>query len=477
MKKNEKKYKADESRQIEFVLIEDKPSAADEKVIKDKVDALLNSSVVYNTATGKNDTVAGFRNTSNVIEFVNANSDIKYDSTYIAKKDLPVEHAEALFNTAPGQIYGPYMFGDYYCISKGMGKKAGVNAKASHILISYAGAARSQATRTKEEAQAKANEILAQATANPSSFPMLAFTNSDDSSKQQGGDLGYFSKGQMTKKFEDFAFGNPVGKIGLVETEFGFHIITVTDKQDAVRLATIAQKITPSEITSDAVFTQATKFEMAANSKAFDVAAKEMKLNVSPITKLLALDENVQGIGSQREIVRWAFGAKEGEVKRFNITAGHVVARLKKINEAGLLSLEEARVAIGPKLRNQKKAELLKAKMTGATLEEVSKATGSPVKEALDVVASNSYIQTIGAEPKVVGTAFALKAGKVSDVIEGNSGVFKIKVKSTAKAPAVANYNDVVTRISGQTKGSVPGRVYNALKSDAKIEDNRAQFN
>ena len=93
------------------------------------------------------------------------------------------------------------------------------------------------------------------------------------------------------------------------------------------------------------------------------------------------------------------------------------------------------------------------------------------------MVAANSYIQTIGAEPKVVGTAFALKPGVVSQTIDGVSGVFKIKVKSTTKAPVATDYKDVVTRLNGQSKGSVQGRVYNALKKDATIEDNRAQFN
>ncbi len=477
MKKNEKKYKAEESREIEFVLIEDKPSAEDEKAVKDKVNALMNSSVVYNAATGKNDTVAGFRNTTNVIDFVNTNSDIKYDSTYIAKKDLPVEHAEAIFNTPQGGTYGPYMFGDYYCISKSLGKKSGINAKASHILLAYKGAARSQATRTKEEAKAKAIELLAQAQANPGSFAMLAFTNSDDSSKQQGGDLGYFSKGQMTKNFENFVFGNPVGKIGLVETEFGFHIINVTDKQDGIRLATIAQKIIPSEATSDAVFTKATKFEMAANEKDFATAAKENKLTIAPLAKVLALDENIQGIGDQREIVRWAFGAKEGEIKRFNTKVGSVVARLKKVNAEGLMPIEDAKNAFGMKLRNEKKAKLIEAKMTGTTLEAVSKATGSPIKEAKDVAAAGSFIETIGPEQKVVGTAFSLKPGVVSQTIAGNSGVFKIKVKSTTKAPAVKDYKDVVSRVNSQSKGSAAGRVYSSLRKNAEIEDNRAEFN
>lgn len=479
MEKDKKKYKADESREIEFVMVEDKPSAEDEKVVKDKVNGLLNSVEDNPVTTTVNEATVGFRNTPNVIEFVNANSDIKYDSTYVSKKDLPVEHSEALFNLASGQVYGPYMQGSYYCITRALGKKANANVKASHILISYEGTQvpNKKEKRTKEQAKAKAESLLAQVLANPSSFQMLAYTTSDDSSSQQGGDLGYFAQGQMVKPFNDFAFSNPVGKIGMVETDFGYHIINVTDKQDAVRLATIAQKIAPSEATSDKIFATATKFEMAANEKAFDVAAKELKLTVAPVAKLLALDENINGVGSQREIVRWAFAAKEGEVKRFNIPAGHVIARLKKVNAAGLLTIDEAKIAIGPKLRNEKKAQLIKVKMTGATLEAVSKATGSPVKEALDVVAANSYIQTIGAEPKVVGTAFALKPGVVSQTIDGVSGVFKIKVKSSAKAPAIADYKDIVTRLNGQSKGSVQGRVYNALKKDATIEDNRAQFN
>ena len=479
MKKDEKKYKADESRELEFVLIEDKASAEDKKVVEDKVNGLLNSVEDNPLTTTVNEAKVGFKNAPNLVEFVNANSDIKYDSTYVAKKDLPVDHAEALFNLAPGQVYGPYMFGDYYCLTRNLGKKANANAKASHILISYEGTKvpNKKEKRTKEQAKAMAESLLAQVLANPSSFQMLAYTNSDDSSSQQGGDLGYFAQGQMVKPFNDFVFGNPVGKIGLVESDFGYHIINITDKQDAVRLATIAQKIAPSEATSDQVFTTATKFEMAANEKTFDAAAKEMKLTVAPLAKVLVMDENVQGVGNQREIVRWAFGAKEGEVKRFNIPAGHVVARLKKINEAGLLSIEDAKAAVGTKLRNKKKAELIKVKMTGSTLEAVSKVTGSPIKEALDVVAANAYIQTIGSEPSVVGTAFSLKAGVVSQTIDGNSGVFKIKVKSSTKAPAATDYKDIVTRLNGQSKGSVPGRVYNTIKKDATIEDNRAQFN
>ncbi|MFK7004011.1 peptidylprolyl isomerase [Flavobacterium covae] len=477
MKKNEKKYQAEPSRELEYVVIEDKPSVADEKAVKDKVNALMNASVVYNAKTGKNDTLAGFRSTSNVIEFVNANSDIKYDSTYIAKKDLPVDHAEALFNIASGATYGPYIFGQYYCISKSMGKKAGINAKASHILLSFKGSAGPQANRTKEEAKAKATALLAQIQANPSSFPMLAMTNSDDNSKQQGGDLGYFSKGQMTKNFENFVFGNPVGKIGLVQTEFGYHIIQVTDKQDGIRLATIAQKILPSEATSDEAFTKASKFEILANEKGFDTAVKAEKLTVAPAARVFALDENIPGVGPQREIVRWAFTADKDDVKRFQTPNAHVIAKIKSINDSGLMSIEEAKNAFGYKLRNEKKAKLIEEKMKGATLEAVAKATGSPVKEAKDVSAAGSFIESVGPEPKVVGAAFSLKTGVVSPLITGNSGVFKIKVKAAKKAAPSKDFKEVIARLGSQSKGASASRLIYLLKRDAKIEDNRAQFN
>ena len=481
MKKNEKRFKAEESRELEYVLIEDKPSIEDENEVKTKVNALLVGRVVYNQATGKNDTLSGFRSATDNVEFVNANSDIPYDSTYIAKKDLPAQVAEQLFNLPQGEVFGPYVFGKYYCISKSMGRKAGVNAKASHILISYEGTQvpNKKEKRTKEQAKLKAEMLLAQVQANPASFMMLALTNSDDSSSQQGGDLGYFSQGQMVKPFNDFVFANSIGKIGLVETDFGFHIINITDKQDAVRLATIAQKIEPSEATSDKIFNKAVKFEMDANDKDFDKVAKEAALAINPSVKVKVMDENFGAIGNQRQIVRWAFekGTKVGDVKRFEIAnVGNVIVKLKKEFEAGLMPVDEARISVETVLKNIKKAEKIKAKMTGSSLDAIAKANGTAVQQAIDVTIDNPSLPGVGPEQKVVGTAFGLGANKISTAIEGNSGVYVVKTTTVVKAPALKSYSDYVARLKSQN-ASATSNVISALKSDAKIEDNRAQFN
>jgi len=482
MKKNEKKYKAEESREVKYVLIEDKASPEDEAEVKAKINGLLSGSVVYNATTKKNDTLPGFKAATNIVEFVNSNSDVPYDSTYVAKKDLPAVDADKLYNLAPGEIYGPYVFGKYICLSKSMGRKLGVNAKASHILISYEGAQvpNQKEKRTKEQAKAKAEAILAQVNANPDSFMMLAFTASDDSSAQQGGDLGVFGPNQMVKPFNDFVFNNPIGKIGLVETPFGFHIIKITDKQDGIRLATVAQKMEASEATSDKVFTEATKFEIDATDKDFDKAAAAMKLTIAAPVTVKVMDEAFGPLGNQRNIVRWAFedGTSLGAVKRFEVAnLGHVIAKVTKVNAAGLLPVDLVRSYIEPILKNKKKAELIKAKMTGTSLEAIAKATGSTIQQATGVTMENPVLTGgVGQEPKVVGNAFALASGKISVAIEGNTGVYVVKNSSTMKAPVLKEHSAYVAKLKSQNAGDF-NRVIPALKDIATIKDNRKEFN
>ena len=469
MKKHEKRFKSEGTREIEYVLIEDKPSRKDEEEVESKIKGFL-------TATDS----TSFRSTPNVAEFLANNSDMPYDTVYKSKQDLPPADAEKLFATPTGEIYGPYMNGQFYCVSKVMGRKAGAKAKASHILISYEGTQvpNKKEKRTKEQAKAKAELLLAQALASPNNFFILALTNSDDSSAQQGGDLGYFEPGRMVKPFNDFVFSNPVGKIGLVETDFGYHIINVTDKEDAIRLATLGQKIEPSQETTDKAYAAATKFEMDANTKDFAIVAKAAKLNVNPAIKAKPMDESFGSVGNQRQIVKWAYtdDTKIGDVKRFEIVnVGHVIAKLSKINEKGLMSVEDAKPIVESILKNQKKAEKIIAKMKGGSLEAIATANKTTVQQAADVTIENPTVGAIGVEQKVVGTAFGLAAGKTSAPIEGNMGVFVVRTKAVVKAPKLPKYTDFVAKLKGNAS-QASGRAIGALKSDAKIEDNRLEF-
>ena len=79
---------------------------------------------------------------------------------------------------------------------------------------------------------------------------------------------------------QDFVFDNAVGTVGVVETDFGFHVIKVLAKYDAVQLATITKKIEPSEQTIDDNYTTASKFESNATAKNFEEVAKTDKLTI-----------------------------------------------------------------------------------------------------------------------------------------------------------------------------------------------------
>ncbi|THD33290.1 peptidylprolyl isomerase [uncultured Flavobacterium sp.] len=479
MRKNEKKFKADETRELQFVVIDDKPSKEDEEEVKKNITALLSPRVVFNETTGKNDTIKGFKDITNNQEFVDANSDVKYDSTYVTKNNLPAQFADQLYNLPTGEVFGPYIYNGYYAISKSLGKKAGASAKASHILVSYAGSKipNPAITRTKEEAKAKADDLFKQIQANPSILESLVATNSDDQgSLQTRGEYDNIVPGQMVKPFNDFVFNSPIGKVGLVETEFGFHIVKVIDKRDAVRLATIAQRIEPSEATSDDIFKKATKIEMEAKDKDFATVVKSLGLTVAS-ANVKALDENFGSFTNQRQVVRWAYNKEtsEGDVKRFNVPNGNLIVKLKKINEEGLMAISDAKPIVEPILKNQKKTEKIKQIMKGATLEEAAKAAKVSVANATDITLQNPNLLGFGAEPKVVGTAFATAPNKVSDLIEGRAGVFKLQTKSVVKAPAIKNYDTYTARLKAMSGASL-GRIIPALKDKAKIKDNRLDF-
>jgi len=464
MKKSPKKYKSDNTTSIDFVLVENKPSKEDEQAMLSTIGEVK----------------VKFDSVTNVGEFVNANSDIKFDSTYVTKNQLPVEHQEALFNLPIGGVYGPYVYNGHQCISRMIAKKSNASAKASHILLAYKGAPQSSATRTKEEAQALANDLLAQAKANPGNFAMLAMANSDDpGSKNNGGEYDNITPGQMVPQFNDFVFNNAIGTIGVVETDYGFHVIKVTDKYNSVLMGTVAQKIEPSETTIDAIYTKASQLEADANeNKDFAAVAKKAGFEVTPATNLKGFDEYVQGIGSQREIVRWSFNkdTEIGDVKRFDVPQGFVIAKLKDRNETGLLPIDVARQSVEPLIKNQKKAEMIKKKMSGSSLEAVAKASGASVQVATGVSLKTPVLPNIGNEPKVVGKAFGLAAGKTSEVIEGNSGMFMVRAKAVTKAPEVPSYETYITQDRTQNQSYAISKAYTALKDKAEIKDNRANF-
>ena len=475
-------FKQDPARDIQFVYFSEKPSDADDLAVKEAITKLLDDTVEYNAQTDRNDTIAGFRNTQDMEAFLDRNSDIKFDTIYKSKKNLPSSVADTLMTLNVGEIYGPYKDAGSYKVSKMMGRRPNGSVKASHILIAYEGATRAnpEVTRTKEEAEKEATRLLAEAKKSGVVFAELARDNSDGPSAPNGGDLGYFQQGTMVPAFNDFAFGNDVGTIGMVETDFGFHVIKVDDKEDLVQIATLSREVTASEETTNKLFTDATKFEMEtiADESAFSEIAQKSEYLVRPVNKIKQLDENLPGLGAQRAIVQWAFNedTEVGDIKRFNINDGYAIVQLTGIYKEGLMSAEDASATVLPIIRKERKAAQIMAANQGKDMNAIASDNNTTVSTASALTVKSPTIPGAGSEPVIVGTAYGMKEGETSGLLEGNTGIFKIEVTKKTEAPKLDNYATYANTLKTNSANRVNSDVYNALKESSEIEDKRATF-
>ncbi|MDG1571873.1 SurA N-terminal domain-containing protein [Robiginitalea sp. M366] len=482
MKAHEEEYQQAPGRDIRYVYFEEKASEADQAAIRESLVTLLEDREEYRQDLDSTVTVYGFSHTPDMAAFLDLNSDTKYDTLFKSRNDLPAVVADTLMGMETGEIYGPYRDGEYFKISRIMDRKDNGSVKASHILVAYQGAMRANpaVTRTQEEAEARARELLAEARGDGAVFAQLARDNSDGPSAQNGGDLGYFQEGVMTAKFNDFAFQNPTGTIGLVETEFGYHIVKIDDKQDIIRVATLSRMVEPSEETINATFTEATSFEMAVSEAptSYGSKAEEMGYSVRPVNKLQAMDENLPGLGAQRRVVQWAFNpeTETGDVRRFDLAGGYAVVQLTAKYREGLMSVEDASAQILPKLRRERKAGQIMAANQGKSLEDIASANNVTIASASALNAKTPTIAGAGREPMVVGTAVSLGEGDTSGLIQGETGVFKLQVTAKQAAPALENYAPYAGTLTRSIAPRVNTSVYDALKEKAEIEDERATY-
>lgn len=455
-------FEEEANRSIQFVYFEEKPSVEDESAFKADMNKL----------------VEGLKAATDNESFVVENSEAKYDTIYklVSALDKPLQ--TEVDSMQVGDVFGPYNFGEFSKLAKLTGTKMDPSVKASHILIAYEGALRAnpEVTRTEEEAKVEAEKLLAEVKSSDKDFAEFAKEKSDGPSKTKGGDLGWFNQGQMVKEFNDYVFANDKGSIGLVKTDFGYHIIKVDDTKEEKKyqVAMVAKKIVASQKTIDDLYTSASEFEVAANGGDFAEVAKGKSFVVKPVNKVTALSENLPGVtGSQRSIIRWMFDEETnvGDIRRFDVNGSYVVAQLTGKKEKGLMTVEEATARVSTVLRKQEKAKQLKSKVSSTVLADIASNNNTAVKTANALSMNNPTIPGAGREAKVVGTAFGLENGQVSGLIEGENGIFKIEVVKHTEAPKLDSYKSY-------SKNTAPNimSVIEALKKKADIEDNRAKF-
>ena len=439
----------------------------------------------FNEAAKANETIVGFQNTTDVAAFVNANSSVKYNDAYVFASSFSAPVSNQIANLKSNEIFGPYKDGQTYKLSKRVARKMIPDStKVRHILIPFIGSLRADAAVTKTDAQAKttADSIYRVIRSNRSKFKNLLSLSSDKVSNEKEGVIEFAYTAGFAEEFKAYSFENPKGSLGVVKTNFGYHIIEILDqgkKQEAFKIATIVQDIEPSTKTIDAVFTNKSKFEIAVADADFNEVAKENNYTTSPVSSIKELDETIPGLGLQRAIVRWSFedGVEVDDFKSFSVSGGgFVVAKITAVNEAGLMSIEKASVTALPEIKKEKKAALIRARISATTLEAIASDEGQTVKTALAINMKNPTLSGSGREPKVIGTVFGLEEGATSELIAGANGVYAVQLTKLTPAEPLPNYQAAANRIGQAKSNAVNTQLYNALKDASDIEDNRATF-
>ena len=484
IKAHAKDYEVEESRNLHYVEFKEVASVEDENVIKGDLESLLEDKVVYNDVTKANDTVIGFRETDDNEAFINSHSDIKYVDRFITKSNLPTAVADSISNLNVGEVYGPYKDGQSFKLTKVIAEKQLPDSvKVRHILIPFVGAASAapDVTKTEAEAKATADSVLAVVKANRSKFQELVEAlSSDQGSIANEGRYDWHPYNTMVPEFRDFEFEGKTGDLGVVKTAFGFHIIEIEgqkNKQRMIKVGTISREIEPSEATIDKVFRDASNFEIAVTEKDFQEVATENNYALRPVNSIKILDESIPGLGYQRSIVRWTFedATKVGDVKRFNIPGGYAIVQLTAKNKKGLMNAEDASATVLPKLRKERKARIIRERVKANSLEDLAAAESTTVRTAAAVNMKNPTLSGAGKEGLVVGTAFGLKEGETSKLIDGDKGVYMVQVTKITPAIELDSYQAAANRVGQQKTGAVNSKLYNALKEASEIEDNRAK--
>ena len=486
---NEDEFKVNSSRDIEYVIFEEKPSFEDEKAVKNRLSKFLKESKEFNEVSKLEEITPSLTTAKNIKEFINEYSESSFDSIYLPKGSLPADHANLLFNLNIDQTYGPYLDGEYFKISRMLDKKIGGSVRASHILVAYKGSknANPNVSRSKNEAKKEANNILRKIRKSPKSFTELAFEFSDGPSKSRGGDLGFVQDGNMVKPFNDFIFSKRIGSTGVVETDFGFHVIKIVAKDDLVLLASITEKNVPSDATSDKVFNSATKLEMSL-SKDEDLNALSNKENytVKTVNGIQILDNDFPGLKDQRRIVQWLFteSTNVSDFKRFDLPkGGYLIAQVTKIVDEGLSNVQDVSYKVLPMVLKSKKADFIISKNDNSlSLEEIAEINGTEVRKALALNQKNATITGSGLEPLVIGASFGTNINETSDFIIGENGIYKLKVikrKDTNTNSDSIDSNFIISyknQLLNLNRTSSFARVYESLKENAEVTDNRSVY-
>jgi len=466
------------SRSIELVSFDLVPSAADSMRMFTMLDTLKPQ-----FAAAQDDEA-----------FVNLNSENPFPAAYQTAKTLKsLPNAEELIAAPAGTVVGPFNQGEEYMLAKIEEKTTYPDSvKVRHILVITA--QQGQQVLGDTVAKARMDSITAMLKSGVPFDSLVVRYSDDPGSKSKGGvyDFPLEAKGSLTKEFGDFAFGGKAGESKVVKVESqgynGYHYIEILKQGAPVassKIAFISKKFQPSDATNQQLYARANEFaaKAAKGGNAFDKEALAFGVTKAPAYGINENSSMIPGIGASKELVKWAYEAKENEVSPiFIVNGNYVVARLTGIMEPGLPKITaQIRTSLEMEIKRQKKAKLLIEKTKGGgSLEAIAQGQGQQLAKVDSVTFFSGNNTVLSNEPKVLGYTFckSFKENTLSLGIPGNMGVYYLTLNSRTSVtdPAPRNLAIEQQMNSAMLRNSAPNLVLSSMQEAAEVKDMRGKI-
>ena len=470
-------YKQEHTRDIAYLAFDIVPSAEDRQKDKETLAELK-----------KEMQTIDIDDTDALISFTRANSDTRFTNKFYAEGEYPVPEVDSLLQNAQvGDIIGPFEEDGYFKIAA-VANRAMVpdTVQASHILIAPDG----QEIADMDEAL-KMIDSLETAYRKGDTFEALADEFSFDAqSALEGGDLGKFTEEEMIKNLSDSVFYANTGDLKKVKTQYGWHLVKVTyqsPKRMKVFPVIVSRDITPGKKTIDETYAKASGFASKATSlDAFDKEAQALNMTKRVATDLSPTTRTIAGLENADRLLSWAF---KDDTEKANLSAilqnreQFIVAILTEIREKGIAPFEQVKDLITAEVIKDKKAEIFSKEFEEAlasetNLQTLANKTNSDFNTAKNIAFSSSALPGIGAEPRVIGEAVSMETNEISKPIQGESGVFVVKVLSVTAKENIEDKEIQNDRLNAQRRlvFRASQQFMEALKDRAEITDNRHKF-
>ncbi len=441
--------------------------------------------ISFDVFPSKTDTVLTRKDaTNNITMFATLNANTLQSTFYTSSTVSSLGLDSSVFDMNVDTIVGPELVNGAYIIARILEfDERPDTVSARHILISP----KNPKIGTIQRAQQVADSLVV-AINNGSDFTELVTQFSDDQgSVANGGLYEDFTEGNMVKEFNDYCFSKPVGELGTVTTQYGVHIIEVTDRKSIepnVKIAIQQYPIIASSETYDSVYTVVTNIRSKINNaEDFETIITDNNFVKKEANDITQGTYTIPGIQSVRDVVRWAFKANKDDVSSvFQMPDQYVIAVLENKNEIGFLSLEKVKTQVENSVLLQKKVEkIYNDNFTNANTSDLDALASSLGVQKMSIpnVSFNAFqLANIGYEPAVLAAVANVQQGSIVGPIKGTNGVYV--VKATSVTPATELSADEIKSqqqlLSSTLRARAGYQVYTALKTASNIVDRRAVF-